>query len=102
MLKTSEKETPETIPGNTRSFYYYLKERGLAVRTIGENVKDLERFIEWSKESEELSFSQERRPVFVVVLVLLHFQVQNMVYEHFHSQWRGNLGQKEYMLLMLS
>ncbi|HNW97518.1 MAG TPA: site-specific integrase [Bacteroidales bacterium] len=33
---------------NTNSFEYYLKDSGLALRTIEENVKDIERFEQWA------------------------------------------------------
>ncbi len=33
---------------NTTSFEYYLKDSGLALRTIEENVKDIERFEQWA------------------------------------------------------
>lgn len=33
---------------NTKSFEYYLKDNGLAARTIEENIKDIERFEQWA------------------------------------------------------
>lgn len=36
---------------NTQSFYYYLKDKGLAPRTIQGNIKDLEYFNEWAMQA---------------------------------------------------
>ncbi|NTW34465.1 MAG: site-specific integrase, partial [Bacteroidetes bacterium] len=33
---------------NTKSFEYYLKDSGLAVRTVEENIRDIEHFEQWA------------------------------------------------------